>query len=120
MTKFTSMIPVLPALDVAKTHAFYERKLGFKELHIEKEFGIITRDGFEIHFWLCHDRKICEASGCRILVRDIDDLYISCKQNGIVHPNAPLEEKPWGCREFGIIDLDRNLITFAEYKPRHT
>jgi catechol 2,3-dioxygenase-like lactoylglutathione lyase family enzyme len=32
----------------------------------------------------------------------------------MVHPNATLEDKPWGTREFAVLDPDGNLITFYE------
>jgi uncharacterized glyoxalase superfamily protein PhnB len=50
----------------------------------------------------------------RIRVEGIDELYDLCRSEGIVHPRAPLEEKPWGAREFAITDLDGNLLTFFE------
>ena len=28
--------------------------------------------------------------------------------------NAPLETKPWGLRQFSVVDLDGNRITFAQ------
>ena len=34
----------------------------------------------------------------RVGVRGIDPLYDHCQTEGIVHPNDPLEEKPWGSR----------------------
>jgi uncharacterized glyoxalase superfamily protein PhnB len=44
----------------------------------------------------------------------IDELFHELDAQGVVHPNAPLQNKPWGSREFGILDEDGNLITFAE------
>jgi hypothetical protein len=44
----------------------------------------------------------------------LDELYEQCKAERIVHPNAPLEHKPWGVREFAAIDGDGNLLTFFE------
>ena len=32
----------------------------------------------------------------------------------MVHPNAPLSEKPWGIREFAVLDPDNNLIALYE------
>lgn len=43
-------------------------------------------------------------------------VYASCVAFGIVHPRAALETKPWGTREFGIVDPDGNLVTFAEHQ----
>jgi uncharacterized glyoxalase superfamily protein PhnB len=50
----------------------------------------------------------------RIRVEGIDELYERCRVEQIVHPNAPLEEKPWGAREFAVVDGDGNLLTFFE------
>ena len=114
MTNFKSMIPVLPALQVADTLAFYQQHFGFKQVHLANDYGIIGKDDVLIHFWLCHDRKICEASGCRIRVEGVDELYSSCDKN-IIHPNAKVETKPWGAKEFSILDSNGNIVTFAEY-----
>jgi uncharacterized glyoxalase superfamily protein PhnB len=58
----------------------------------------------------------------RVGVRGIDALYEDCRSEGIVHPNAPLKEQPWGFREFAVTDNDGNLVTFfeppADYNPR--
>jgi len=47
-------------------------------------------------------------------VQDIDALYAEMEPKGVVHPNGWLQKKPWGVREFGVLDGDRSLITFAE------
>jgi uncharacterized glyoxalase superfamily protein PhnB len=48
-------------------------------------------------------------------VKDIDALYQSFLQKGIrIHPNDPLQQKPWGQREFSLLDPDNNLLTFGE------
>jgi len=31
-----------------------------------------------------------------------------------IHPNAPLEAKPWGQLEFFLLDPDNNLLTFGQ------
>jgi len=49
-----------------------------------------------------------------VYVAGIDDLFNELQSEGVIHPNAPLETKPWGSREFGILDPDGNLVTFAE------
>jgi len=47
-------------------------------------------------------------------VAGIDELFNELNGQGVVHPNAPLQNKPWGSREFRVLDEDGNLITFAE------
>jgi uncharacterized glyoxalase superfamily protein PhnB len=78
--------PVLPSLDIARTVAF----------------------------WHTEDAELPKASGCRIQVKGIDALYSHCHAAGIVHPNAPLVMKPWGTREFAILDPDGNCLTFHQ------
>lgn len=108
--------PVLASLDIPRSVDFFCTKLGFSPVHAEPGvYGIVTRDGVQIHFWACVDRAIAEATSCRVRVRGIDSLYAAVEPLGIVHPRAPLAAKPWGTREFGILDPDGNLITFAQW-----
>jgi hypothetical protein len=115
VTSFKAVTPVLPALSVQETLAFYQTELDFSIVHQASDYGIIQRDALQLHFWQCRDRTICEASGCRIQVTGIDALYAGTGP-AIIHPNAKLENKPWGTREFGILDINGNLIPFVEYK----
>ena len=115
MTRLTSASPVLASLDIERTVAFYCSKLGFEKVHVQQDaWGVVARDGIQLHFWPCSDRAIAESTSCRVNVAGIDGLYRELQAQGVIHPNAPLESKPWGTREFGVLDLDGNLITFAE------
>ncbi|MBD2256060.1 VOC family protein [Pseudanabaena sp. FACHB-2040] len=112
---FNSAVPVLASLDITKTIHFYCSVLGFTKIHEEPMvYGIIQRDAVQIHFWACTEKHIAENTACRINVHGISALYAECQSKGIVHPNASLQDKPWGTREFGATDEDGNLITFFE------
>jgi catechol 2,3-dioxygenase-like lactoylglutathione lyase family enzyme len=111
---FTHAVPVLPALNIQDTIRFFEQHLGFTARHQEDEYGIVRRDAVEIHFWRCADRRIAENTSCRIHVQGVDELYREVVGQGIVHPNAALETKPWGVREFAIVDASGNLVWFVE------
>ena len=107
-------IPVLPALDLEATLSFFETGLGFRR-HIESgDYAGVERDGVQVHFWLCTDPSIPKHSSCRINVSDVDHLYASCEPAGVVHPNGALEAKPWGFREFSVVDPSGNLVVLAE------
>lgn len=111
----TAAVPILPARDVERTTAFYRDRLGFSVVHTEPEYGIVERDAVEIHFWGPSGIAPEETDGmCRVQVEGIDELYAQCRFDELVHPNAPLEDKPWGAREFAILDVDGNLVTFFE------
>ncbi len=36
------------------------------------------------------------------------------KEDIPIHPNSPLEIKPWGQKEFALLDPDNNLLTFGQ------
>jgi hypothetical protein len=77
-------------------------------------YGVVNRGQVHIHFWACNDKKIAEATGCRVQVSGVRALHERCRTENIVHPNAPLESKPWGTMEFAVLDPDGNLVTFHE------
>jgi catechol 2,3-dioxygenase-like lactoylglutathione lyase family enzyme len=117
-TQFLSATPVLASLDIERSVEFFVSKLGFTSVHVvQGEYGIVSNGAVSIHFWACTDRRIAEATGCRVRVEGVQALYARCSSQAIVHPNAPLDVKPWGSQEFAILDPDGNLVTFHENTP---
>ena len=49
--RLIAAIPKLASLDMERSLAFFER-LGFKRRGSYPDYGIIERDGVQIHFWL--------------------------------------------------------------------
>ena len=116
MTTFESAVPIIPARDTAAATAWYRDHLGFDVHHVEPEYAVVGRDGIHLHFWGPSGIEPKDSMFMyRVGVRDIDELYEQCRAEGIVHPNAPLEEKPWGAREFAVVDGDGNLLTFFQF-----
>jgi hypothetical protein len=123
MTEFVSAVPIIPAREVEAAAAWYRDELGFEVFHTEAEYGIVGRGESWIHFWGPSGIAPEDSNTMiRLGVKGIEDLYAHCHERGIVHPNAPLEEQPWGFREFSVTDRDGNLVTFFEppdeYDPR--
>lgn len=117
-TAFISATSVLASLDIQRSVDFLASHLGFSVLHAEQGvYGIVGQGGVQVHFWACADRKIAEATSCRLRVAGISELYARCSEQGIVHPRAGLADTPWGTREFAILDPDGNLVTFHEPTP---
>ena len=129
--QMVSAIPALPVRDATRSISFYRNTLGFTLIHEDGGFAIFRRNAVELHLWQASDERwqtrrstspvvsgaesfIAGTASCRIAVEGVDVLYQELQQWGIVHPNAPLRDQPWGTREFGILDPDNNLITFFE------
>jgi uncharacterized glyoxalase superfamily protein PhnB len=50
-----------------------------------------------------------------IRTNDVDALYRVFVARGVaIHPNGDLQTKPWGQREFALLDPDHNLLTFGQ------
>jgi catechol 2,3-dioxygenase-like lactoylglutathione lyase family enzyme len=110
--------PKLPMREKAKTKAFYVEQLGFIELGSSDfpEYLMVKKDQIEIHFFLFQELNPLENYGqVYIRVNGIEKIYHEfLDQNIPIHPNAPLQIKPWGQKEFSILDPDTNLLTFGE------
>ncbi|MFL6136222.1 MAG: bleomycin resistance protein [Frankiaceae bacterium] len=120
-TRFLAAVPALPVSDERRAVAFFERALGFTELHHDgKGLGILRRDAVELHLWVPDgsapgaERYLAGTASCRIEVTGADELHEHCRRLDVVHPDAPLRDQPWGTREFGVLDPDHNLVTLYE------
>jgi catechol 2,3-dioxygenase-like lactoylglutathione lyase family enzyme len=107
---FRGLTPLSPAKDVAKTVEFYVVKLGFEDNGHE---GVIRGD-VEILFYQTDDKHLAEWTSFRIQVEQIEALFEEYQEQNVIHPNGILDRKPWGTKEFAIIDLDGVCITFFE------
>ena len=114
----TEINPKLPMRNKAVTKDFYVKRLGFQQFG-DNEFDgylMVFKDNIQIHFFEFKDLNPKENYGqVYIRTNDIDKLYQTFLNNKIsIHPNGDLETKPWGQREFALLDPDHNLLTFGE------
>jgi hypothetical protein len=112
------MIPKLPMRNKAVTKEFYLSQLSFIDIGSANFDGylLMQKDAVEIHFFEFRELDPNENYGqVYIRTNDIDSLYQSLLDNKInIHPAGQLEIKPWGQKEFAILDPDNNLITFGQ------
>lgn len=110
--------PKLPMRNKTLTRDFYLNQLGFREFGNADydEYLMVQKDNIEIHFFEFKELDPKENYG-QVYIRtdDIDSLYQSLLNNKVpIHPNAPLQIKPWGQKEFSLLDPDNNLLTFGQ------
>ncbi len=108
-------IPPLAFLKIAKNVQFYQEKMGLDKIGRQDEhYAVVGRDNVKLHFWKCNDKIHPENASCYIYAEEIDALHRELKAAGVLHPNGPLEDRPWGTREFAVLDEDGNCITFGK------
>ncbi|HEX7366637.1 MAG TPA: VOC family protein [Pelobium sp.] len=114
----TTIIPKLPMRDKTITRDFYISQLGFKDIgNVDFEgYLLLQKDDIEIHFFEFKELEPKENYGqVYIRTNNIEILYqsivdINCK----IHPAGHLQTKPWGQKEFALLDPDHNLLTFGQ------
>lgn len=110
--------PKLPMRNKAVTQAYYVDQLKFSVIGAANyaEYLMVQKDSIELHFFLFPTLDPATNYGqVYIRTRNIDVYYQSLlKRNVAIHPNGALAIKPWGQKEFALLDPDNNLLTFGE------
>lgn len=114
----TNINPKLPMRDKAATKEFYVNKLGFHNFGNTNydDYLMVEKDNIQIHFFEFKDLDP-KANYGQVYIRtnDIDNLYRSLLNTKVnIHPNGALQTKPWGQKEFSLLDPDNNLLTFGQ------
>ena len=112
----TNIHPKLPLRNKVLTKDFYLNKLEFVELGDYGNYLMVGKDDLEIHFFEFKELDPKENYGqVYIRTNDINRLYQLFLNNNVsIHPNGHLETKPWGQKEFAVLDPDYNLLTFGQ------
>jgi hypothetical protein len=112
-------IPVLPSRNLANTLDFY-RRLGFDGfVHSHGGYAILMRGTMELHFAQQAELVPEKSSACCYLrVSKVESLFAEFSQANLPRSGTPrqdaLENKPWGMREFAIVDPDGNLVRIGQ------
>jgi hypothetical protein len=92
--------------------------LGFKVLHQDKTLAVIERDGAKAHIIENAEFAAKDRPQITIETDTIDELYreVSSRAPHMLHPNSKrIERKPWGAREFGVLDKTDVCVIFRQW-----
>jgi uncharacterized glyoxalase superfamily protein PhnB len=117
-----SAIPVLPAANTTESLSWWIDICGFKETFRDTtppSYAGINRGEAHLHIAGMDDKTLARTIGdqtmVRITVNGVEAMYAEFqRRGGKVHPNGPLQTKPWGTKEFGAIDPNGVCVTFQE------
>jgi catechol 2,3-dioxygenase-like lactoylglutathione lyase family enzyme len=108
-------IPMLPSGDLDATEDFYAM-LGFEAAARHPDYLILLHGELELHFaWLGDDPDLVldprsNFAGAYLRVQDADALHDAWAQTSAAERMDEIEDKPWGLREFHLVDPDGNLL----------
>ena len=110
--------PKIPMRDKETTKKFYLDGLGFEVFGNADydEYLMLAKDKIQIHFFLFRELNPHTNYGqVYIRVKGIEAYYGKLIDEEVsFHPNGNLRTKPWGQKEFSVLDPDNNLLTFGE------
>src|ERR1044071_6669336 len=106
----TDISPKLPMRDKTATKYFYINLLGFQQFGSADYDGylMVQKDHIQIHFFEFKELDPKENYG-QVYIRtdDIEKLYQTLVERKIsIHPAGNLQTKPWGQKEFSLLDPD--------------
>ena len=104
-------VPELPVEDVERAQQYYREVLGFDIgwLYPGKEIGAVSR-GDAVVFFRRTKPPFAPAVHW-VFADDVDASYDELKASG-ANIVEPLEQKPWGLKQFTVDDLDGNRFYF--------
>lgn len=122
--KITGSAPILLVTDVTKSAEYFVDKVGFQEPKYYGEptnFCILHRDGFHLMLAKANNAKDIQPNWTKVdsvwdhyfWVDDAKAWYEELIRRG-AKIDYKLHEKPYGCLEFGIQDLDGHDIAFGQ------
>lgn len=123
-TRLLNLCPVLPSLDIARDIAWYEEKLGFRNVYDSSmyneddrpvDYAVLKRENMYIHLQLQFPEDMQNnLSGIRIEVDNIRPIFEEYVRSGVAPREKLRLNTPWGTNEFGFFDLNRNGIHIYE------
>jgi len=117
MPTLLRIAPELPVSNVPKSIAYYEAKLGFHTTVTmpDEDYAIVERDDVAIHLFQSKNGTSAPGS-IHIFTEGLDELHTELQKRG-AHVKQGIVRKPWGNRDFRVIDDSGNEIKFTEPLP---
>jgi hypothetical protein len=113
---FRSITPMIPAgADLADALAFFSAEMGFTVVWQDAGMAGIERDGIAFNLVVNENRAWADNASFSIGVSDLDALYREYRD--LPAKVGPLEQKPWGRREFHVIIPSGVCLQFYQDDP---
>ena len=106
------VMPELPFTDVPAAVAYYQNVLGFSINYQQRDIGVMDRDGMRV-LLIERTERHTGIGSCYFYVLDADALHAELVTSGANVQGEPVSH-PWGLREFKVLDVEDNRLSFAQ------
>jgi catechol 2,3-dioxygenase-like lactoylglutathione lyase family enzyme len=111
MVKLARIAPELPVAELQTSLDYYRQKLGFDVAMQMPDYAIVERDDIAIHLFQASGHNVPVA--IHIFTQDLETLEAELQSRG-ARIAQKIARKPWGNRDFRVIDDSGNVIKFTE------
>lgn len=113
MSRLARIAPEIPVSDLSRSTEYYETKLGFRVAMQmpEGDYAVVERDDVAIH--LFRHASAAEPVSIHVFTYGLDELYAELVERG-ANMTQQIADRPWGCRDFRVLDDSGNTIKFTE------
>ena len=102
----------MPLDNVAGGIAYYRDKLGFRINYQQADIGVMDRDDVRV-LLISRTERHKGIGSAYVYVTDADALHADLLAKGACVLDKPVS-KPWGLREFHVLDPEDNQLTFGQ------
>jgi predicted enzyme related to lactoylglutathione lyase len=120
-TRFQSIMPEMPVRNLTAAVGFYTDVLGFKLEHLHgDEYAVMRREACRLGVFRASSQAAEPGLGrFYAFVTGVDD-YFAYVERALVTGGSgrvieSLAPRPYGLKDFAILDPDGNRLAFAEY-----
>jgi catechol 2,3-dioxygenase-like lactoylglutathione lyase family enzyme len=110
---FWTAIPILPSTDLDRTAAYYE-SVGLHLIERSEGYLRLHSGSVELHFSTAEDART--PGEAFVHVPDAGRLWKRLRSEGVTGL-GPVEDQPWGLREFVLTDPDGNRLRVGSAAP---
>ena len=113
MTRLARIAPEIPVSDLSRSTEYYARKLGFRVAMEMPDgaYAVVERDDVAIHLFQDDGRAV--PVSIHVFTDGLDELYAELLERG-ANMTERIAHRPWGCRDFRVLDDSGNTIKFTE------
>ena len=106
------IMPELPLTDVAAGVTHYRDVLGFRINYQQHDIAVMDRDNVRL-LLIARSERHTGIGSPYVYVENADALHAELQAKGANLRGEPVS-RPWGLREFQVLDPEGNRITFGQ------
>jgi catechol 2,3-dioxygenase-like lactoylglutathione lyase family enzyme len=109
MARLLRVAPEIPVRDLREAVEYYALNLGFRLVSEAPDYAVVERDDVALHLFPDNG----PPAGLHVFTAGLEELHAELVQRGARVTQA-VERKPWGNRDFRVVDPSGNVIKFTE------